>query len=538
MRVTLFYAPYPGQRFRDEEQTISPVRVRNPKSALVTLAAGARAYLREWGIAAEFRIVDTQVDEADPQWYAAFDYGPRVIDCYRFGGSFESYDQEARDADIIGISNNFTNSARVVADFAKHLKRANPHALVVAGGMDVTARPEWYLSNGFDAVVQLEGELSFARLIQAKATGVPIEDLPGARRSPGGVIIAAGPQLNLAELPVMALDLVSDLPIYDDTGEGTPPPSVRPPFTCFETSRGCYRTCSFCATPMRGHYRYMKPDVVRRHFEYFRSMGISNILFQEDNTLSRIQRSGRGTLLHDTGREDVLEIFRIAREFEFSWEFANGLEFGKFLDLGEANNDLGAVDRELMETLFWNDTSGDRWIGCYRVQIPLEYLGDEPTQKFRKLRPFRQQLEIVTSMLNLGVRYLTFNMLIGHDEDDLDMIDLYLDRSLEFKAKLAEISPEATAYFNVFNRTLLPGTADFRHKADCLGFDIEQAPEVISVYLSPMPSRHLSYYDLFQQRLRLTDALNGSLIDQYDGIYRAAKSKETAMRAATASPRA
>ncbi|WP_229399022.1 B12-binding domain-containing radical SAM protein [Micromonospora okii] len=513
MRVTLFYAPYPGQSFRDADTTISPVRVRNPKSALVTLAAGTRAYLREWGVEAEFRIVDTQVDAGEPVHYASFRYGPRTVDCHRYGGAFEAYADEARAADVIGISNNFTNSARVVTDFAKFLKQANPEALMVGGGMDVTARPEWYLANGFDVVIQLEGEQTFARLIQARATGRPVEETVLTRRVGDGLVIMGGPQLNLAELPPMALDLIDDLSVYDDTGEGQPPATVRAPFTCFETSRGCYRTCSFCATPMRGHYRYMKPDVVRRHLEHLRSMGISNILFQEDNTLSRIQRSGRGTLLHDSGREDTLEIFRIAREMGFSWEFANGLEFGKFLDLGE-------VDRELMETLFWNDTSGDRWIGCYRVQIPLEYLGDEPTKKFNKLRPFQEQMRIITSMLDLGVRYLTFNMLIGHDDDDLPMIDMYLDRCLELKERLTETSSEAINYFNVFNRTLLPGTADFRKKADRLSFDIEETPEVISVYLSPMPSKHLSYYELFEQRLRLTEALNGSLIDQYDGIYR------------------
>ncbi|MCG5463625.1 cobalamin-dependent protein [Micromonospora sp. NPDC053740] len=520
MRVTLLYAPYPGQSFRDEDTTISPVRVRNPKSALVTLAAGARAYLREWGVDAEFKIVDTQVDDGEPEHYASFQYGPRTIDCHRYGGPFEAYADEARAADIIGISNNFTNSARVVTEFATFLKQVNPNALIVGGGMDVTARPDWYLANGFDVVIQLEGELTFAKLIQARATGQPIEGMVMTRRVGDGLVIMGGAQLNLAELPPMALDLIDDLSVYDDTGEGQPPMTVRAPFTCFETSRGCYRTCSFCATPMRGHYRYMKPEVVRRHFEYLKSMGISNILFQEDNTLSRIQRSGRGTLLHDSGREDTLEIFRMAREMGFSWEFANGLEFGKFLDLGE-------VDRELMETLFWNDTSGDRWIGCYRVQIPLEYLGDEPTKKFNKLRPFQEQLQIVTSMLDLGVRYLTFNMLIGHDDDDQAMIDMYLDRCLQLKARLNEASTEATNYFNVFNRTLLPGTADFRKKADRLSFDIEKTPEVISVYLSPMPSNHLSYYQLFEQRLRLTEALNGSLIDQYDGIYRPRTQKES-----------
>ena len=129
-------------------------------------------------------------------------------------------------------------------------------------------------------------------------------------------------------------------------------------------------------------------------------------------------------------------------------------------------------------------------------------------------------------MLDLGVRFVTFNMLIGHDDDDMSMIDMYLDRCLQLKDLLVAASPDATTYFNVFNRTLLPGTEDFRKKADRLAFDIEKTPEVISVYLSPMPSNHLSYYELFQQRLRLTEALNGSLIDQYDGTYRLGSGRE------------
>jgi radical SAM superfamily enzyme YgiQ (UPF0313 family) len=510
MQVTLFYAPYPGQKFRGDDLTISPVRVRNPKSALVTLAAGVRARLRERGIEARLRIVDTQVGEAEPEYYASFSYGPRVIDCYRYGGRFEQYDQDIKDADIIGVSNNFTNSARVVTDFAAHLRRVNPGALLVAGGMDVTARPEWYLEHGFDLVVQLEAETSFAGVVEARARGVPLDALVRTRGHGNGAIVMAGPQVDLNALPPIALDLVPDYAAYNDTGEGTPPASVKAPFICFETSRGCYRTCSFCATPMRGHYRYMRPEVVEKHFRYFRSLGISNILFQEDNTLSRIQRSGRGTLLHDSGREDVLEIFRLARAYGFSWEFANGLEFGKFLDLGR-------VDTELMETMFWNDRSGERWLGCYRVQIPLEYLGEEPTRKFRKLRSFQEQFEIVSAMLDYGVVYQTFNVLIGHDEDGRADHDLYLERCLQLKEELRSRQPGATAYFNIFNRTLLPGTADYRAKAGRLEFDVEQTPEVISVYLSPMPSKHLSYYELLEERLRLTSEINGDLIDQYDG---------------------
>jgi hopanoid C-3 methylase len=362
-------------------------------------------------------------------------------------------------------------------------------------------------------VVLLEGEFSFAKIIEAVSMGRPIKDIGPAREHGAGLIVSGGPALNLNELPPMALDLVTGLDRYNDTGEGTPPPTVAAPFTCFESSRGCYRTCSFCATPMRGKYRYMTPEVVERHFAYFREMGIKNILFQEDNILSRLQRSGRGTLLHQQGREDVVNIFRLAREYGFSWEFANGLEFGKFLDLGKP-------DTEIMEAMFWSDRSGERWRGCYRVQIPLEFLGDDPTSRFNKLRGFEEELEILDAMLDYGVTYQTFNVLIGHDGDDRAAIDQYLDRSLQFKSALLSRDANVVPYFNIFNRTLLPGTADFRNKRQRLCFDIDRDPEVISVYLSPMHSEHLSFFELIEERLRLMRELNGELIDQYDGIHR------------------
>ena len=514
MRVHLWYAPFPSQVFDGEELPISTCRVFNPKSALVTLAAGARRYLSEWGVGVEFRITDTQI-HGGPTYYKSIPYGPRRLDCFRIGGEFALYDDDIRAAEIHGISNNFTNSARVVTDFAKHIKAVRPGALLVAGGMDATARPEHYLNNGFDVVVQLEGELTFARVVECHVRGVPFAEALDCRPYRNGTIVTGGALLAMDDLPPMALDLVEDLSVYTDTGEGVPPATVRPPFSCFETSRGCYRTCSFCATPMRGRYRYMSPAAVERHLAHFAEMGIHNILFQEDNVLSRLQRSGRGTSLHDSGRAEVIEIFTMAREMGFSWEFANGLEFGKFLD-------TGTIDTELMEVLFWSDRTGERWRGCYRVQIPLEFLGEAPTLKFNKLRAFEQELEILTAMLDYGVDYQTFNVIIGHEGDDDAAIATYLARCVRLKDALCSRSATVQPYFNIFNRTLLPGTKDFRLHHERLAFDVERDPEVISVYLAPMDTEHLSYYDLVRHRIRMMRELNGTMVDQYDGIHHAA----------------
>jgi hypothetical protein len=514
MRVNLFYAPYPSQIFDGEDQPLSTVRVWNPKSALTTLAAGARRFLAEWGVDVEFRLIDTQVG-GGTRYYKSIAYGPRTLQCYRVGGEFTEYDERIREGDVLGISNNYTNSAGIVADFVQHLKAVNPKALIVAGGMDVTARPEFYIDHGVDVVVQLEGEYAFAKIIQAHARGENVQNLLPCRAHRRGLIVTSAPPLDMNDLPPMSLDLVDNLVGYTDTGEGIPPATVKPPFSCFETSRGCYHRCSFCATPMRGKYRFMNPDAVQKHFAYFKSVGINNILFQEDNILSRIQRTGTGRYLYDAGRAEVIEIFQLARQYGFSWEFANGLEFGKFLDSGQ-------IDTELMAALFWSDHTSDRWQGCYRVQIPLEFLGDMPTRKFAKLRSFGEELDILRVLLDFGVNYQTFNVIIGHDGDDGEAIDTYLGRCLTLKHALEDQSPAVVPYFNVFNRTLLPGTKDFERQHQLLAFDIERDPEIISVYLSPMNTNHLSYYQLVQSRIHMIRELNGSLIDQYDGIHHSA----------------
>ncbi len=510
-RVNLYYAPYPSQIFDGADYPVSTVRVFNPKSALPTLAAGSLRLLEAWGIHAQFRIIDTQVDPGT-HFYKTIKYGPRTLHCARVGGEFEQYDDLIRDADIHGVSNNYTNSAGIVTDFVAHIKRVSPRALVVAGGMDATARPEFYIDRGIDVVIQLDGELPFAELIAVFSKGQPLEETPTCRRYKAGWIVSSGTPLDMNELPPMRLDLVKGLVRYTDTGEGTPPETVTPPFSCFETSRGCYRACSFCATPIRGRYRYMSPSTVGEHFRYFRSMGVQNILFQEDNILSRMQRSGTGRFIHDTGRDEVIEIFSLARENGFSWEFANGLEFGKFLD-------GGSIDRELMAALFWSDRTGERWRGCYRVQIPLEFLGEDPTRKFNKLRGFDEELEILTAVLDFGVLYQTFNVIIGHDGDDRKSLNAYMKRCMQLKEALLKHSSNVVPYFNIFNRTLLPGTKDFKKQQHLLEFDIEKDPEIISVYLSPMNTAYLSFHELVEKRIEMIQELNGSMIDQYDRIH-------------------
>lgn len=515
MKVNLYYAPFPSQIFSGDEHPVNTERPLNPKSALVSLATGVRMNSRAMGFDCDIEIIDMQVG-GNRSLYKSFAYGPRVLDCYRLGVPFESVDDKIRSGDIHGITCNYTNSAQIVADLAAHIKRVAKDSLVVVGGVDATARPEYYLARGADLVVKGEGEYTFSRILQAWANGGDYDAI-------GNVCTPGNPnpkqdmrrQVDLNALEPMALDLIPDIGIYTDTAEGPPPAGVESNYICWETSRGCAWACSFCTAPSRGRFRFMKPAAVETHFRYFREQGIRTIVWQEDNPLSRIQQNGRGDYVHDQGREEVLEIFRLAREYGFAWEFANGIEFGKFI------GDTG-FDHELADALLWNKREANgAFRGCYRVQIPLDNLNLEEKSRFPKLRSFDEQVEVLARMLtDYGVAHQTYDLFIGYPEHDDAVLNRFADGCLRIKDELSRLSPDYVPYFNVFNLALLPGARDYTQLRHLLAFDIDQHPEVIAIFLSATNTDHFGYWDIYRRRVEMTNLLNDpEQVRVYDGIY-------------------
>ena len=515
MKINLYYAPYPSQRFSGESEPINTERPHNPKSALPTLASGLRVMGERLGFSAELEIIDLQLG-GEHVWYKSFAYGPRTMDCFRYGTPFELVDEKIKEADIHGLTCNYTNSAHVVTDLATHIKRRAPHSLVVAGGVDCTARPDYYLQRGVDIVVLGEGEVVFSMIAKAVSDGHGLEDVPNtvsaARRHEGRP--DARFTLLMDELEPMALDLVGDLSIFDDTAEGPPPADVHMPYICWETSRGCTWRCSFCTAPSRGRYRYMSQATIEKHLDYFVEQGIKTIVWQEDNPLSRIQQNGAGRYLYDSGREDVLAMFRALKERGFAWEFANGIEFGKFMQ-------GGSFDHELAEALLNSEVVDGRRVGCYRVQIPLDNMNVKK-KRFPKLLGFDEQVDALATMLtNHGVAHQTYDLFIGYPEHDHAAIDQFTDYCLKLKEELTEAGKGTyRPYFNVFNLSLLPGARDYQTLNSLLAFDIEENPEVIGIFLSAINTDHFSYWDIYQKRLEMTNMLNDRETHRiYDGIY-------------------
>lgn len=515
MKVNLYYAPFPSQRFAGESEPINTERPFNPKSALPTLAAGIRTMSARLGFSADLEIIDMQIG-GEHVFYKKFEYGPRTMECYRYGTPFEAIDHKIVEGDVHLLTCNFTNSAQIVADLAGHIKRVNPGSVVIAGGVDCAARPDYYLARGTDVVVLGEGEVIVSMLIKALQTGGDLADISNIVTSAVRHRGKPDPSFNISldELEPMALDLVGDLEIYNDTAEGPPPGDVKGSFICWETSRGCAWRCSFCTAPSRGSYRYMSLPAIERNLEYFLSQGIRTIVWQEDNPLSRIQRNGTGRYLYDSGREDVLALFEAARSRGFAWEFANGIEFGKFMD-------GGTFDHELANCLLGSEVKDGVRTGCYRVQIPLDNMNVKK-KRFPKLLGFDEQIDTLATMLtDHGVGHQTYDLFIGYPEHDHAAIDQFTDYCLRLKEELTGLAGDAyVPYFNVFNLSLLPGARDYTTLNSLLAFDIEENPEVIGIFLSAINTEHFSYWEIYQKRLEMTRLLNDRETHRlYDGIY-------------------
>jgi hypothetical protein len=514
MKLNLYYAPYPSQVFDGEDEPVNTERPHNPKSALPTLAAGVRAFSAQLGLGCDIEIIDLQLNPRRT-YYKSIRYGPRTMRCYRYGTPFEEVEAKIREADVHGITCNFTNSAQIVADLARFIKRVQPGTTVVAGGVDCTARPSYYLQRGVDVVVRGEGEYVFSLVLQALANHRGLDDIPDICTvdRPFGNHVEAG-QLDMDALEPMALDLVGDLSIFNDTAEGPPPEGVPGHFVCWETSRGCAWRCSFCTAPSRGRYRYMSAAAIEAHLRHFRQAGIRTIVWQEDNPLSRIQRNGTGQYLYDGGRDEILQMFHLVRDYGFAWEFANGIEFGKFVHNGE-------FDHELASALLDHTVTDDGWVGCYRIQVPLDNMNIK-RKRFPKLLGFDEQVSVLATMLTEhGVAHQTYDLFIGYPEHDQESIDQFGDYCLRIREELTALGGGAfVPYFNVFNLSLLPGARDYTSLRSQLAFDIEQHPELIGIFLSAINTNHFSYWDIYQQRLQMTNRLNDrELHRRYDGIY-------------------
>lgn len=508
MKLALVAPPVPAQYAPGADRPLGTVRTDMHKAPITALAA----WLRD---CAEVHILDMQADR-QVNSYGTLPMGHLKLDKCRVGMPFDKAVELLSDSDIVGINANFTHSRRIVGDLLSRLRRSRPERTLLIGGTDATADPTFYLRSGADVVVRGEGELVARDVIRCLEAGSSLDDVPnisvtgesGIEHHPASFLRH---QLDVNRLPPHALDLV-DLGSYTDTGEGRPPWGISPPFISMETSRGCAQGCSFCATPWtKGRFRYMAADVTERHLRHYHARGVRTLLFQEDNLLSRIHRDRRAG--RTDGRANLLELFGLARQLGFAWEFTNGLEFGQF----ECD---GAIDTELIETMFWKGQVDGKRAGCYRATVPLENVLDLGPQLFRKLKHASKSWPVIDALAATGVDSLSFNVIVGRPDDDRETLRTTYQRCQALRHLVKSRSPTTAVYFNVYILSLLPGTLDYRRFHQRLDYDLNEHPEVVTFYLGSMTTSHFTPESITRARGSLAAALNDqTLVRDFDENY-------------------
>src|SRR3989338_6449286 len=163
----------------------------------------------------------------------------------------------------------------------------------VAGGYHASSRPQDFFENGFDFVLEGEGEYSAYQLIHSLATGEALRSVSGLAWKDGATINTNSPAdfiENLDDLPFPAYDKVNMekyVRMSDGIIRGLPLRAVN-----VTASRGCNFKCSFCASPdLSGRkLRFRSPENIEREIRFLRdSYDVEAIWFTDDTlTASRV----------------------------------------------------------------------------------------------------------------------------------------------------------------------------------------------------------------------------------------------------------
>lgn len=140
--------------------------------------------------------------------------------------------------DVIGIS--IFSSMHFVygSELNRKIKKGNPSALYVAGGVHPTVRPrETLIKGNFDIVVMDEGENTFIELLNNYQNGLSLKNILGTAVLKNGELFINPPRkkiINLDDLPLPNLEIFGFPAFYTQFSN--------------MTARGCPHACKFCGS--------------------------------------------------------------------------------------------------------------------------------------------------------------------------------------------------------------------------------------------------------------------------------------------------
>jgi len=229
---------------------------------------------------------------------------------YHFGMGWEEIRKKIQDsnADILGISSNFTPYHGEALEIARIIKEWDRRKIVVMGGAHVSCDPDGVLKNPLvDYVILGEGEIRFPLLlnqIESKKIG-KIEEIDGLGYRLNGEIRVNPLQSfiqDLDSLPHPAREVL-DLDRYQMKKKRS---------TMIITSRGCPHGCAYCSTHlvMGASFRTRSPEAILEEMMECRNRyGIQIFDIEDDNFTFGQERAKRlMALIIETFGEQVLEL--------------------------------------------------------------------------------------------------------------------------------------------------------------------------------------------------------------------------------------
>jgi anaerobic magnesium-protoporphyrin IX monomethyl ester cyclase len=190
-----------------------------------------------------------------------------ILDATTFDDCWGDLERRVREGspDVVGISNNATNTVNNAFHVAALVKLIDPRIVVVAGGAHMTALPEESLvANGaIDFIVRGEGEVTFAELARAIEKGKKdVSGIKGIAYLENGRLKQT-PDRDLIDdidtLPMPAYHLLPLLKATDFENHAMPyyfPTLGMVPYESvfISTARGCFGKCRFCSETSFWHH--------------------------------------------------------------------------------------------------------------------------------------------------------------------------------------------------------------------------------------------------------------------------------------------
>lgn len=478
-----------------EQAVCAAIRTHYPKHAQLVVAATLRDTF-------DVAFIDMKIRDTDrEELIKAYPYGDGTMRLFRMGMPFEKILPDVEAADLVGITSNFTRSSAIVADLVRRIRRRFPRKPVVVGGVDATYRHRFYLQAGADLIVLGDLDMTHTQALLALAGGTSLAEAQGVayQEKSQTVFRPAGRSARyntpIDDTPLPAYDLVrKDLPLYCEPPEGPLPPDVSSPYAFLFTSKGCNHACTFCSVPqLHGKYRFMSIERIERELRHLKSFGIHTVELMEDNLLSRLDHPG--------GEASIRAMFALLRTHGFAWEFGNGLEIGRLID------DNGNVREDLLDTLFFRGTSEGRFVGAYRLYVPLETLEESPDLVYSKLRPYEEEKKVLEAIARRGLPMMSIGIMVGKPDDEGDHFRMAEERCLDIRRMVESYGVDA--YFSVFINTLLPGTVDYQMFEQCLEYSIDEHPELYQFHAAALKTPTMAPHEVVQRKMQLEKVING-----------------------------